>query len=179
MLVTAHLLLVPSIASRFLSLLPCLLSSQSAESLKEVRRLNKLLAALEAASAGELVFVAVLLLSSLSMTQCLLLNYKAPGFTMVLMLMRSHAPVCFACTGDPSALLRDTEDGANGFPSAAATLAASRARSAAAPAPGAAQSANATKVNLTEVRLQLQRQLKQQVGPCGKAVRLQELVWVQ
>jgi hypothetical protein len=72
--------------------------------------------------------------------------------------------------GDSSALLRDTDDaGDSAFSGgAAATLAASRARSAAAmaaaPAP-AQQPVNVGKVNLAEVRLQLQRQLKQHVSP--------------
>lgn len=48
---------------------------------------------------------------------------------------------------------------------AGSTLAASRGRSAAAPV----QPANAAKVNLTEVRLQLQRKLKQQVRSLCKA----------
>jgi hypothetical protein len=67
--------------------------------------------------------------------------------------------------GDSSALLRDTDDAAgdSSFSSASATLAANRARSAAAPAL-AQQPVNVGKVNLAEVRLQLQRQLKQHVS---------------
>lgn len=77
------------------------------------------------------------------------------------------------CAGDSSALLRGADEpdddvnlnqGAAG--TAAAVLAASRGRSAhpQQPVPGLTQQANAAKVNLTEVRLQLQRQLKQQVS---------------
>lgn len=63
--------------------------------------------------------------------------------------------------GDPSALLRETvENGLDGAPYAGLASAASRGRSAAAPP---VQAASAAKVNLAEVRLQLQRQLKQQV----------------
>jgi hypothetical protein len=75
--------------------------------------------------------------------------------------------------GDPSALLRDTDDTSqDGAPYAGLPTpsAASRGRSAAAAA-AQGQAVNAGKVNLTEVRLQLQRQLKQQVRLFCEATR--------
>lgn len=89
---------------------------------------------------------------------------------LVIVVMRLDT-FCGDHAGDSSALLRDPTDPDDGMPSeragstaAAATLAASRARSAHQQAQVPSQQANAGKVNLTEVRLQLQRQLKQQVG---------------
>lgn len=67
--------------------------------------------------------------------------------------------------GDASALLRDTDEDGDGMSPVGLTLAASRGRSAAAPV----QPASAANVNLTEVRLQLQRQLMQQVSSLCKA----------
>jgi hypothetical protein len=86
---------------------------------------------------------------------------------------------CYYGAGDPSALLVDTDDlsgsngtdgasaaaygGSSGTRAASAVAAAIRSRQVA--AASSAAGSGAGKVSLTEVRLQLQRQLKQQVRP--------------